>query len=198
MAWLWQATDRQSDKKRDVSLPAFQQELFSPNFGSGKDLKCDKNDVRVNQWSIIIINNTINFPNFQFPNQLTWWTWQGGRPPRAGRGPSLRPGWASRSEFGGTASCQLSSFAAGLQVHLVSLRLAGNILIEDRLINIFLGFSNVESVYYPLCLISLTRSNNLPQGFIQKTLEVFLIMRSTTSPTIVSYNDNGRSEYRPW
>ena len=55
----------------------------------------------------------------------------------------------------------------------------------DRLINIFLGFSNVESVYYPLCLISLTRSNNLPQGFIQKTLEVFLIMRSTTSTRTV-------------
>ena len=36
--------------------------------------------------------------------------------------------------------------------------------------NIFLGFSNVESLHYPLCLISLTRSNNLHQGFIQKTL----------------------------
>ena len=26
------------------SLPAFQQELFSPNLGSGKDLKYDKNN----------------------------------------------------------------------------------------------------------------------------------------------------------
>ena len=58
----WPGMARQAltgNQIKNVSLPAFQQELFSPNFGSGKDLKCDKIDVRVNQYSIII-NNTIN------------------------------------------------------------------------------------------------------------------------------------------
>ena len=173
---------------KNVSLPAFQQELFSPNFGSGKDLKCDKNAVRVNQYSIII-NNTINLGiSSHLPSPLltlTWWTWRAARPLRAGRVPSLQPDWASHWEFGGTASCPLSSFYTTRAVLDQAVIAVWNEIFWyfDRLTNIFLRFSNVESLYYPLCLISLTRSNNLPQGFIQKTLEVFLIMRSTTITT---------------